>query len=128
MILENGCLPKQIKTEKDVKKKIIQPWLDSLGAWQFMPVPCGFGLNGVPDHIAGVPVTITPEMVGMTVAVLVAPEAKAPDKRRNTSEKQKEQMSKIDEIGGITGVISCEDDKDLMWLRIINLTEGMEND
>lgn len=112
---------KKIKSEDDVKKKIVVPWLKELHAWQFMPVQRGLGVHGIPDHVAGVPVTITPQMVGQTVAILVAPEAKAPDKKHNASKLQLNQMEKIDEVGGITGVISCEWDKDLMHRRLLEL-------
>lgn len=115
---------KLIKSEDDVKKKIIQPWLKSLGAWQFMPVQQGMGASGIPDHIAAVPIVITPEMVGMRIALFVAPEAKAPDKKHNASDRQKLQMAGIDEAGGITGIISCAEDKDMMYLRICNMLQG----
>ena len=65
--------------EDHIKKKVIAPWFKSLGAWVYMPVQTAYGQHGIPDFVAGVPITITPEMVGLRVAILVAPEAKAPD-------------------------------------------------
>lgn len=115
---------KLINSEKDVKKKIISPWLKKLGAWEFMPVQTGMGKSGVPDHLACVPITITKDMVGMKVGLFVSPEAKRPGKKLNSSDRQKDQMQEIDEAGGITGVISCEWDMKHMWLRIINLQRG----
>jgi len=112
------------RNEDYVKKKIIAPWLKKLGAWAYMPVQTPLGQHGIPDFVAGVPIVITPKMVGMTVAILVAPEAKAPDKKHNCSELQKKQMNLIDEACGITGVISCEEDRDRMEMRIINLLRG----
>ncbi len=117
---------KSIKSENDVKKKIIKPWLDSLGAWHFMPVSNGMGKHGVPDHIACVPVTITKEMVGMKIGLFVAPEAKAPDKKHNASSNQISQMRQIDQAGGITGVISSEWDKDHMNWHLDSLLRGLQ--
>lgn len=117
-------MSKIIVSEDDVKKKIIQPWLSSLGAWQFMPVSRGMGVSGIPDHIACVPVTVTPEMVGKTIGIFVAPEAKRPDKKLNASEKQKIQMNRIDEACGVTGVISCKWDAAHMQWRLNRILKG----
>jgi hypothetical protein len=57
-------------------KEGIKKFLDSLGAWHYMPVQSGLGVGGIPDHIACVPVTITPQMVGRTVGLFFAIEAK----------------------------------------------------
>lgn len=118
---------KVVKTEADVKKKIISPTLKKLSAWEFMPVSNGMGKAGIPDHIAAVPIRITPEMVGKRVAIFMSIEAKAPNKKHNASDKQKEQMKQIDEADGITGVVSCQDDMDRMSIRLINLTKGIWN-
>ena len=107
-----------------MKKKIIKPWLDKIGAWSFMHVPRGMGIAGVPDYVACVPIVITQEMVGKKVGLFVAPEAKAPHKKHNASESQKKQMAAIDEVGGVTGVISSEFDRDHMHWHISEILRG----
>ena len=117
-------MKKLIKSEDDVKKKIIKPWLSKLHAWQFMPVSRGMGVSGIPDHIACVPIMITQEMVGKTVGLFVAPEAKSPTKKHNASGKQILQMGKIDEAAGVTGVISNEWDCAHMQWRLNRILKG----
>ena len=90
--------------EKDVKKKIkaliLKLWPN---AWHLMVVPGGFGTGGVPDHLAGVPIIITPEMVGKTYAMLVAVEAKA--EGRPLRGLQRITIAKIIKIGGFAAVV-----------------------
>jgi len=116
--------PKKIVTEVDVKKKIIEPWLARLDAWFFMQVPTGYGKAGVPDYVACVPMTITPEMVGQRIGLFVAPEAKRPSKKSNVSPSQLKQIDEIDQAGGITGVISNQADCDHMHYHIYQITLG----
>jgi len=117
-------MKKIIKSEDDVKKKIIAPWLEKLGAWYFMHVPHGRGEAGIPDYVAGVPIVVTQEMVGKRIAILVAPEAKAPNKKHNASKSQEIQMREIDEAGGITGVVSSQWDMDHMHWHISQILKG----
>ena len=63
------------KTKKAVIKTIFDLWPD---AFHLMVVPGGFGKNGIPDHLACVPVEITAEMVGKTYGMFLAVEAKTP--------------------------------------------------
>ena len=104
--------PKNV-TEAVVKDRIIKPALKELGAWIFMPVQTGMGNRGVPDFVTCVPVEITPDMVGNTVGMFVAIEAKAPNKRKNVSAHQEEQISKIIAATGVAEVVH---DKESMAL------------
>lgn len=71
---------KLIETENDVKG-LVKKVFDQAAAWSYAPIQTGMGVHGVPDRIACVPVTITPEMVGSTVGLFVAVEAKRPGRR-----------------------------------------------
>jgi hypothetical protein len=67
----------------------------------------GLGI-GTSDLIGWMPVKITPEMVGSTVAVFVGAEVKAA-KGRATDE-QKDFISTVHNSGGIAGVVRSESD------------------
>lgn len=78
--------------EAKVKAKI-KAWLKARGIWYCMPIGTGFGNSGVPDFIccAG----------GQMLAI----EAKAPGKRRNTTDLQDRQIEAIRAAGGIAVVV-----------------------
>jgi hypothetical protein len=71
----------------------VKKYLDSLGAWYFLPVSNGMGQHGVPDVIACVD--------GFFLGV----ECKAPGKRGNTSALQNLQISRIQAVGGAVVVV-----------------------
>lgn len=72
-----------------------------------------FGLCvGSSDLIGFAPVTITPEMVGQTVAVFVAIEAKAG--KTATTDEQRAFVRMVNDAGGIAGVVRKEEDAE--WL------------
>lgn len=79
------------------------------------PVTLGFGLpNGDPvrgasDLIGWTPMVITPDMVGMRVAVFTAGEAK-PAKGGTTSEDQERFIAQLRADGGIAGVVRTPTD------------------
>lgn len=85
------------KPEAEVKKAI-KSLLDELNAWHFMPMQT-MGKGGIPDHIACVPKTITPDMVGKTIGVFVGIEAK-----RLNKEPTPLQAQKIVEIRARSGI------------------------
>jgi len=65
--------------EKDVKKAIKKTMLELFpDAWHIMVVPTGYGVNGIPDHLFCVPITITQGMVGKELGIFIAIEAKSP--------------------------------------------------
>ena len=63
------------KTKQAVKKvlKELSPMV-----YQIMPATGYGGSVGIPDHIACLPVVITPEMVGQTIGAFVGVESKTP--------------------------------------------------
>jgi hypothetical protein len=82
-------------------KEAAKRLLKKLGIWFFMPVQTGRGVGGVPDFVCCVPVVVTQDMVGQTIGVFVAPEAKAPGKRGNLSDLQQRQIAAIHKAGGV---------------------------
>lgn len=95
--------------------------LSDAQAWHYMPVQNGMGRVGIPDLIACVPITITPNMVGKRVGVFVAVETKAPGKDKNTTPNQKRNLEGIHEAGGMAVATS---DSDLVReaLNVLRLT------
>jgi hypothetical protein len=63
----------EAKVKAAIKAAIFKIWPQ---AWHLMVVPTGFGVGGVPDHLACVPVTITQEMVGKQYGMFIGVEAK----------------------------------------------------
>lgn len=81
------------------------------------PVTLGFGLpngasvSGASDLIGWTPVTITPDMVGLTMAVFTAGEAKPAKGRKGaTSEDQDRFIAQVRADGGIAGVVRTPTD------------------
>jgi hypothetical protein len=96
------------QSENDVKK-LVKRWYDLRGAWSYAPIQTGMGEHGIPDRIGCVPVKITPEMVGMTVGVFVAVEAKKPGRRGEArggmTPAQRNQVVEINEAHGIGALV-----------------------
>lgn len=67
-------------TENDVKK-LVKAWYDARDAWSYAPIQRGMGEHGIPDRIGCVPIVVTQEMVGETIGLFVAVEAKKPGRR-----------------------------------------------
>jgi ribosomal protein S19 len=92
------------QSENDVKK-LVKKWYDAHGAWSYAPIQTGMGEHGIPDRVGCVPVKITPEMVGMTVGVFVAVEAKKPgrrgEERAGMTPAQRNQATEINQAHGI---------------------------
>ena len=95
--------------EGKVKAKI-KSWLYATfpDVFTFMPVSNGMGTHGIPDHIACVPVTVTPEMVGTTLGVFVGIEAKTVIGK--LSKHQERRISDILDAGGIVEVVYGTDE------------------
>ena len=94
---ESVALNSILKSEKDVKAAIKKA-LSFLGAFQVSPVPTGMGSPMV-DHFACVPVNITQDMIGRTIGVFVAIEAKREGVNAPTERQAKVLRSAIDAGG-----------------------------
>lgn len=108
---------KVVTTENDVKK-LVKKVFDDAGAWSFAPIQTGMGTHGIPDRVGCVPVMITPEMVGQTVGLFVAVEAKRPgrrgEKNAGATGQQVEQLRGIIEAHGVAALVAGKDDAD--WI------------
>lgn len=74
-------------------KKAVKEFLRSKGVWYCMPMGTGFGSSGVPDFLC------------CYRGVFWAIETKAPGKRNNTTELQRQQIASICAAGGRAVVI-----------------------
>jgi hypothetical protein len=75
-------------------------------------VKYGVASPGGSDLIGWTQVTITPEMVGKTLAVFTAPEVKAGTTK--TTKEQKSFLSVVSSSGGISGIVRSQNDMELM--------------
>lgn len=66
----------EAKTKEAIKALLDELWPVN---FQLMPVAGLFGKNGIPDHLACVPVTITQDMVGKSYGMMLGIEAKTKD-------------------------------------------------
>ena len=74
-------------------KAAVKKYLRERGIWFCMPMGTGFGSSGVPDFIC------------CQGGVFWAIETKAPGKRKNTTELQKQQIAAICSAGGRAVVV-----------------------
>jgi hypothetical protein len=80
------------------------------------PLPVNFGLcKGSSDLIGFRPVTITPEMVGLQVAVFLSIETK--DLTGRPTPEQRQWVDFINSHGGLAGVARTDDDVDNILSR-----------
>ena len=117
---------KLIETENDVKA-LVKKAFDQAHAWSYAPIQTGMGVHGIPDRIACVPVTITPEMVGSTVGLFAAVEAKRPgrrgEKRGGASPAQVDIMREIIDAGGVAMMADSKEDIALLMYLINSLDQ-----
>ena len=104
---------KQVKDH--IKREMYKQFPD---AWNYMPVQTGFGQHGIPDHIFCVPVKITPEMLGSTIGVFVAIEAKT-----DTGKLSKFQGVQIDRIKRACGIVDVIYGTDQVDEKVRNIRE-----
>ena len=88
------------KVKQQVKKA-----LKERNAYYAMVMQNGFGVVGIPDFVACVPVTITEDMVGKTIGVFAGVETKAPGKIKNTTPNQKKNLQEIYDAHGMAVVV-----------------------
>jgi len=75
-------------------------------------VKYGLGPDGASDEIGFYSVTVTPEMVGESVAIFSAIEIKTPNHKTNKKRfsDQKRFIANVKRAGGIGGFATCEED------------------
>jgi ribosomal protein S19 len=115
------------QTENDVKK-LVKKWYDVRGAWSYAPIQRGMGEHGIPDRVGCVPVTITPEMVGMTIGVFVGVEAKKPGRRGEENAgavpSQVGQLRGINDAQGVGALVDGTHDLDVLEAIMLTVTKG----
>lgn len=72
-------------------------------SFELMVVPGGFGKKGIPDHLFCCPVTVTPDMVGKTMGMFVAVEAKTETGKATGI--QKVRIAEIIKAGGVAQIV-----------------------
>ena len=116
---------KKLETENHVKD-LVRQWCDRHDAFHFAVVQNGMGVHGIHDRLAALPITITPDMVGKTVALFVSIECKKPGRRnepdRGMSKHQVMVMEGVKKAGGVS--VCCDGEEDLLALQyqLQNLT------
>lgn len=117
---------KLIETENDVKA-LVKGVFDEVGAWSYAPIQNGLGVHGIPDRVGCVPVTITPEMVGRTVGLFVAVEAKRPgrrgEKNAGATGAQVNILREIIDAGGMA--MLCDGESDIEYLSDVLKNTGV---
>ena len=89
-------------------------------------VPVRFGLHpGSGDLIGWTPVTITPEMVGQTVAVFTSVETKSP--RGRPTKEQVTWAQVVASSGGLAGIARTDDDLDNILRGGTRISQGIAN-
>lgn len=88
-----------------IKVELANSWP---GTFVYMPVSNGMGSNGIPDFVCCTPVTITPEMVGMTLGIFVGIEAKT--FKGKVSDLQRIKLNEILDASGAACVVWGSDD------------------
>ncbi len=105
-------------TEKDTKDAV-KKTLKSLSPmmYQFMPAAGYGGQKGVPDHIACIPVVITPEMVGSTYGMFVGIESKKP--KGELHGLQPLNLAQIIAAGGFAQVVHSKEEAEVLKQQLI---------
>lgn len=107
----------QDRNENDIKA-LVREWYKARRGWRFSPIQNGMGEHGIHDSVGGVPVLVTPEMVGKVVNLAVTIEAKRPGRREEKdmgmSKHQVLFQQAVQAAGGIS--ICCDGEDDLKLL------------
>ena len=115
--------PRRVKepVSENHVKELVQDWYDDRDAWHYAPIQTGMGVHGIHDRVGCIPVTITSNMVGKTVGVLISVESKRPGRRgekdRGMSKHQVDHMDAINAAGGVS--ICCDGKADLAGLDLL---------
>jgi hypothetical protein len=108
---------RKIVTEQHVRQ-LVKDWFKARNAFRFSVVQNGLGIHGIHDDLGMVPIAITPEMVGKTIALSVTVESKKPGRRgekdRGMSKHQILFQEGVIAAGGLS--ICCDGEDDLRQL------------
>lgn len=112
--------------EKDVKKDIAKRLEAVPGLWYYMPVQSVYGVHGIPDYVACVPLRITADMVGLTIGAFAAIEAKRPGE--DASIVQSNVHEDIRFAAGVVTVINRNDDNGEQFKQWLRQVVRIDND
>ena len=121
-------MSKKIPENENDVKKLVKEWFEERGAYSFPISNNGMGVHGLPDRVGCVPFVVTPEMVGKTVGLFVAIEAKAPGRRGQklggATQQQVDQLTYILDAEGIGMLVDCDPDLDRLESVLSMLSGG----
>lgn len=116
---------RKLETENHVKD-IVRQWCDARKAFHFAVVQGGMGVHGIHDRLMALPVTITPSMVGKTVALFCSIECKKPGRRnepdRGMSKHQVLFMEGVRKAGGVSACVDGYEDLLALQYELQRLT------
>lgn len=118
---------KKITTENHVKE-LVHEWFKERFGWSYAPIQNGLGVHGIADRVGGIPIVVTPAMVGKKVNLAVTIESKKPGRRgekdRGMSKHQLLFMEAVRAAGGLSICCDGQDDLDVLDNWITVLTEA----
>ena len=108
---------KKLVTEAHVKD-LVKDWYANRHGWSYAPIQNGLGEHGIHDRVGGVPIVVTPAMVGKRICISTTVECKKPGRRgeqdRGMSKHQVMFMERVVAAGGFA--ICCDGYEDLALL------------
>ena len=95
-------------TPEGKTKKLVSNWLKKHNIPYWMIIPSSMGRStGVSDYVC-----IIPDGCSVPKGCWLAIEAKANGKKDNLTKKQKDFLDTIESNGGVSAVVSCQEDLD----------------
>lgn len=121
--------PNEVK-ESHVKGWV-KDWFAARKAWHYAPIQNGLGEHGIPDRVGCVPIVVTQQMVGKTIGLFVAVEAKKPGRRgeeyRGATGHQRDNIVAIQTAHGVGRVVDGHEDLVELNITLERIRSGFVN-